>query len=236
LKGIFMDKKVALITGAGRGIGAATAHKLAENGFDLILISRTESELQEVRRNILDKFSDRQVLCIPADVSKEAQMKSVFEECRQHFGRLDVLINNAGYIRVANLEKHSMEDWYRTIDVNLTAVFISCREALSLMSSGSVIINISSLAGVNGVRKFSGFSSYSAAKAGVIGFTEALAEELKPKGIRVQVFAPGAVETKMLNDALPGLKTPTQPIDVADEIWSLMNEESTGTVKVSAHA
>lgn len=227
-----MTKRVAIVTGAGRGIGAATARKLAEEKFDLILVSRTEKQLQEVRRNILEDFSETEILCIPADVCNEEQMKAVFEECREHFGKLDLLINNAGYIKVSALENNSLEDWHKTLDVNLTALFLSCREAISIMEAGACIINISSLAGVSGVSKFPGFVPYSAAKAGVIGFSEALAVELAGNKIRVQVLAPGAVDTQMLREALPNVKTSTQPKQIAEEIWRLYKDEGTGKLKV----
>lgn len=222
------DAKVVLITGAGRGIGAASAKLFASKGCHLVLLSRTAEELQAVRREIVQDFPDAQVLCTCCDVSNEEQVMRVFEEVDQHFGRLDVLINNAGFIAVKSFTELSLSVWNQTLGVNLTGVFLFSREAMKRMLpvESGCIVNISSLAGIEAEKKFSGFSAYSAAKAGVVALTQSLAVEFAETNIRIACVAPGAVDTKMLNDALPNMKTTTKPEDIAEEIYAACQQNS----------
>jgi len=232
-----LNKKLAFITGAGRGIGAATAKRFAQEGMNLALVSRSAQQLRELKKGIQQDFKDLEILCLPADISKQNEILKVFEEITNHFGSLDVLVNNAGVIWVKDFEKMSVQEWDETMAVNLRALFFTCQKAIPLMKKAGAgsIINISSLAGIQGLQKFRGFSAYTASKMGVVGLTEVLSEELKEEGIRVNCVAPGAVDTQMLRTALPGLKTSTKPEDIAEEILYFADTAScqgaTGVIK-----
>jgi len=175
---------------------------------------------------------------LPADISKETQISKLVDEIAQHFGVLDVLINNAGAICVRKFAETSLEDWDRMMGINLRAVFMLSQAALPLLKKSQVasVINISSLAGIQSMDKFSGFGSYTTAKMGLVGLSQVMALELKESNIRVNVIAPGAVDTQMLQEALPGLKTSTTPEDLAKEILYFVDEDlcrgATGELKV----
>lgn len=209
-------KSRVLITGGSRGIGAATGLAFAREGFEVVLVSRTLSDLEASAQRIRQEFPGSEIMTIAADVSDEAQVLSIFNQVDQ----IDVLINNAGYIRVTPVEDLSLEEWRRTIDINLTSCFLMSRELIrrNKTNRNACIINISSLGGIQGKTKFPGFLAYSSAKAGVIALTECLAVEAKTAGIRVNCIAPGTVNTRMLQEALPGIQTTTQPEDIAEEI------------------
>jgi len=230
--------RVVLITGAGRGIGAATAKLLAGFGCRLVLVSRTADQLQAVRKEILERNANTEVLCLPADISNDLQISKLVDEITQHFGVLDGLINNAGAIVVKKFTEMSLQDWDKTIGINLRTVFMLSQAALPLLKKSLVasIVNISSLAGIQSMEKFPGFSAYTAAKMGLVGLSQVMALELKASSIRVNVIAAGAVDTQMLQEALPGLKTSTTPEDLAREILYFVDEDlcsgTTGELKV----
>lgn len=230
-----MSRPVALVTGAGRGIGAATALLLARD-FDLMLTSRTLRELEATQSKI-QATSQASVCIFAGDISNQAQVQALFAKLQDEFSRLDVLINNAGFIKPKPLMETSWEEWKTCMAVNLDALFFTCQSAIPLLQKQdqACIINVSSLAGLQGLPKFPGFVAYSAAKAGVIGFSESLAAELRDTSIRVHAFAPGAVNTKMLAEALPEFKTSTQPEDAARKLLELLEEQSTGQVLALAN-
>ncbi len=217
-----LRNKNVLITGAGRGIGAAAAKLLAASGARVALISRTASEIRGVARDITTKHG-KALACV-GDVSQETDVKEAFETVRKTWGPVDILVNNAGILVKSPLTDHTAADWDRVLSVNLKGAFLCSREAFRHMKrskKGGTIINVSSLSGIRGVEKFPGMTSYIASKHGLIGLTEGLAVEGKPFGIRVNAIAPGAVNTRMLRENAPGLKACATAKDIADVILFL---------------
>jgi NAD(P)-dependent dehydrogenase (short-subunit alcohol dehydrogenase family) len=225
--------QVAVITGAGRGIGAAAARAFAAAGAKVALVARTKSELEAVHREITGRHGAGSAIFEALDISDEAAVKKFFARVKAELGLATTLINNAGTFVSAPLEQHSVKDWDQVMAVNVRGPFLCAREAFAHFKAGKhggSIINISSLAGVRGTEKFPGLSSYVASKHAVVGLTEALAVEGRPHGIRVNCIAPGAVDTKMLRDAVPHLKTATKPEDLADTLLYLADPEKSGPV------
>ncbi|MCH5343682.1 MAG: SDR family NAD(P)-dependent oxidoreductase [Acetatifactor sp.] len=186
------DKPIALITGASRGIGAATARVFAEAGYELVLTcNRSFAELQELARTLETEYK---ISCRPfqADMGNFEQVKALFS----HIDRLDVLINNAGISYVGLLSEMEAEDWQRIMSVNLDSCFYTCKYAIPLMLKRHEgrIINISSVWGNVGA---SMEVAYSASKGGLNSFTKALAKELAPSNIQVNAIACGVIDTAM---------------------------------------
>ncbi len=213
-----------LITGASRGIGAATARAFAKHG-DKVIINYNKS--QETAIRLAEEIGG---IAIKADVSKSEEVRAMFAKA----GRVDVLINNAGVAGFSMFDDLTDDEWSRIIDTNLSGVFYCTREVLPQMISrkSGVIINVSSIWGITGAACE---VAYSAAKAGVIGMTKALAKEVGPSGIRVNCVAPGAIDTDMNSsldkDSLSALcdETPLgrlgRPEEIADAIVYLANEK-----------
>jgi NAD(P)-dependent dehydrogenase (short-subunit alcohol dehydrogenase family) len=186
--------KVALITGASdRGIGGEIAVRLAREGAAVALVSRRVPErlLKKVNR-----FKQGAVHTA-GDVTKSGDVARAIDDCLGEFGKLDVVVNNAGVELARSLEKFAEADWKQLLDINLNGAIAVSQAALPYLSSpGGAIVNIASALGLGGCP---GFSIYSASKAGLIGFTQSLAWELAPKGIRVVAVAPGLVHTPMIH-------------------------------------
>ncbi|MBO4403078.1 MAG: 3-oxoacyl-[acyl-carrier-protein] reductase [Bacteroidales bacterium] len=190
-----LEGKVALITGASQGIGRSIALMFAENGADIIFTDIREDERSEAMLAELKAFGVRAAF-YAADASSLEQTQEVCKAVTESFGRVDVLVNNAGITRDMLLLRMSAEDWERVIRLNLTSVFNYTKVFSSLMMrqrSGS-IINMSSIVGVSGN---AGQANYSASKAGIIGFTKSIAKELGSRNIRSNAIAPGFIETAM---------------------------------------
>ena len=195
-----MDGKVVLITGASRGIGRRTALYLAEQGADIAFTARAKNDTTDSLVNEIEKMG-RKVLFCAADASNTNRAAEVVEEVHKQMGHIDVLINNAGISRDALMLRMSEEIWDSVIDNDLKSAFNyikACTPIMMKQRQGS-IINISSVVGINGN---AGQSSYAAAKAGVIGLTRAMAQELGSRNIRCNAIAPGYIMTSM-TDALP---------------------------------
>lgn len=190
--------KIAVITGASRGIGRAMAECFAEAGCDLALCARDAKGLA------VGELADRHgtgVLAAECDVRQEASVTQFFAAVRQRFGRIDILINNAGTVGPsAPVEKVTLENWRDALDTNLTGTFLCTRAALPLMSPGAVVLNNLSVAAN---RVFAGQSGYIAAKHGAKGFTDALRLELRERGIRVVGLYPGPTDTTIWNQFWP---------------------------------
>jgi NAD(P)-dependent dehydrogenase (short-subunit alcohol dehydrogenase family) len=186
--------KVALITGArDRGIGGETALRLAREGASLALISRHETDKLLKK---LGKLKAR-VIHTVGDITKADDIARLLDDCLKQLGRLDIVVNNAGVEQASALDKFQDEEWRALLDVNLNGAIALTKAALPhLARPGAVIVNIASALGLGGCP---GFSIYSASKAGLIGFTQSLAWELAPQGIRVVALAPGLVYTPMIH-------------------------------------
>jgi 3-oxoacyl-[acyl-carrier protein] reductase len=190
-----LKDKVALVTGASRGIGRAIALSLAEAGADVVInYSGNEAKANEVVAEI-EKMG-RRALAIRANVAEFAQVEQMVEQVLSHYGKLDILVNNAGITRDNLIMRMKEEDWDLVIDTNLKGVF-NCIKAVTrpmMKQRSGRIINISSVVGVMGN---AGQVNYVAAKAGVIGLTKSTAKELASRGITVNAVAPGFIETDM---------------------------------------
>lgn len=191
--------KVALITGATRGIGLAIARALAAEACDLVITGRNQPALDKAGREL----SRPQIRVLPllCDVRDPDSVKNLFAKVQSRFHRLDILINNAGTahpnLNVADLP---VESWQEVIATNLTGMFLVTRAALPLMKPGGVIVNNLSIAAK---RVFPGSAAYNASKHGALGFSNTLREELRPRGIRVIALFPGATNTTLWNTLWP---------------------------------
>lgn len=192
--------KIAVVIGAGRGIGRATALTLASSGARVIVGARTASQLESVVAEI--EGCDGQAKAYPLDVTQGADVEAFASELRESLGRVDILVNSAGMAFIAPLETTTEVDWDRVIDTNLKGTYLCIHAMLDLLraSEGALVINIASKVGLTGHGMV---TAYTAAKAGVIGFSRALAQELSAENIRVVAICPGPVDTPMRWEATP---------------------------------
>jgi 3-oxoacyl-[acyl-carrier protein] reductase len=190
-----LQGQVAIITGASRGIGRAIALELASYGANVVVNYASSSDAAESLVTEITAAGG-QAFALQADVAKSDQVDSLFKTVIDKFKRIDILVNNAGITRDTLLLRMKLEDWQAVIDLNLTGVFLCTRAASKVMlkQRSGRIINIASVAGQMGNP---GQANYSAAKAGVIGFTKTVAKELAPRGITVNAVAPGFITTDM---------------------------------------
>lgn len=221
--------KTAVVTGGGRGIGREICLKLAGAGADVLVadidVPAAESVAEEVRG------LSRRSVALQVDVTDKRAVQAMVEACNSQLGRLDILVNNAGIFPIAPVATMLEEDWDRVINVNLKGVFLCCQAALDVMrqSNGGRIINMASVSGLVGAV---GFTHYAASKAGVIGFTRALAREVAAMNITVNAIAPGIVDNEMTARTFPKfaldqyltqvpLRRLTPPEDVAEMVLFL---------------
>jgi NAD(P)-dependent dehydrogenase (short-subunit alcohol dehydrogenase family) len=191
-----LEGKVALVTGAGAGIGKESAILLSEHGARLVCMGRTMSKLDAVAREICDAGGD--AIPVEADISSEADMTRAFREIEQRWGRLDVVFANAGINGTwAPIDELTVDEWDKTQEVNLRGTFLTLRSALPLLKVRGGAVTITS--SVNGTRMFSnsGASAYSASKAGQVAFAKMAALELARYKIRVNVICPGSITTEI---------------------------------------
>jgi 3-oxoacyl-[acyl-carrier protein] reductase len=190
-----LEGKVAIVTGGSRGIGAEIGARLAEDGAAVVVSGRDADRLERAVRGL--EAQGGAALGIVADAASREDCERLVSTARQHFGRIDILVNNAGMTHDELLVRMKDEDWDRVMDVNLRSAFLMTRAVTKVLvrgKRGGRIINISSTAGAMGN---AGQANYSAAKAGLIGFTKASARELAHWSILVNAVAPGLIETDM---------------------------------------
>ena len=228
------NAKVALITGATRGIGKQIALKLASQGYDIALNYRKQNEeLEALKKEIESK--NVKCLTVYGDVSNYEDVENFIKEIIKEFGKIDVLVNNAGITKDMLLMRMKKEDFESVIDVNLIGTFNVTKNAIPYMmkARNGKIVNISSVVGISGN---AGQTNYSASKAGIIGFTKSLAKEVASRNINVNAIAPGFIKTDMtdvLKDEVKEEISKTIPLkrmgeakDVANLVKFLVSEES----------
>ncbi|MGS2739420.1 SDR family NAD(P)-dependent oxidoreductase [Sinomicrobium sp. M5D2P17] len=188
-----LEGKVAIVTGASKGIGAGIARAFAEEGASVVVnYASDKASAENIVNEIIAK--DGKAIAIYADVSKEAEVKKMFEEANTVFGRLDILVNNAGVFKSIPIEEISVEEFNRHYSINVLGNLLATREAVKYFGEkGGSIINMTSVVSEKGVPTY---SIYSGTKGAVQSITHALAAELGPKNIRVNAIAPGAIETE----------------------------------------
>jgi NAD(P)-dependent dehydrogenase (short-subunit alcohol dehydrogenase family) len=221
-RGHWLAGRVAVVTGASQGIGAATAGAIAAAGAHVILAARNREALEDVAGRI--RRAGGAATPVPTDVSQAGDVGRLFATA-QGVGTPTALVCAAAVLTSALLAETTVELWEQTLGVNLTGSFLCCRAAFTSMRSAGEgrIVNIASLSGVYATEKFPGLAAYNVSKYGVIGLTEAIAVEGREHGISAICVSPGAVDTQMLRQANPDLRPGLTPGDVADLIVALLD-------------
>ena len=191
------EKQVVFVTGGSRGIGKAIALKYAENGYNIVINYVSEKTDVNELKNQFEKY-EIESLIVKADVSKAEEVENAVKQAIEKFGKIDVLVNNAGITRDTLLMRMKEEDFDKVIEINLKGTFLVTKAVTPYMMKkrNGRIINLSSVVGVTGN---AGQSNYSASKAGIIGFTKSVAKELASRNIRANAVAPGFIDTDMTN-------------------------------------
>jgi NAD(P)-dependent dehydrogenase (short-subunit alcohol dehydrogenase family) len=214
--------RVAIVTGAGSGIGRATAAAIGRAGAHVVLAARTPSDLEEVAETI--RKEGGLATAAPTDVSRPDDVDNLFELATR-IGPPTALVCAAAVLYNVPFEETTLEIWDETLRANLTGTYLCCRAAFGSMrrAGGGRIVNLASLSGVYGTEKFPGLAAYNVSKFGVVGLTEAIAVEGRPHGIVAISLSPGAVDTEMLRRANPKLRARLTPPEVAALIVSLLD-------------
>lgn len=218
--------RVVLVTGSSRGIGAACAEAFFGEGDKVVIVSRGARELARTARRIARKSGENRLLPISGDVGSEGFAREIFAKAHEKFGPMDILVNNAAILIAKDFPLTTAEDWDQTMSANLRGAFLFSREFFRQVPHPAppkrrLIINVNSLGGLPGTKKFPGLTAYVASKFGLAGLTEALAVEGKKRGIEVVGIAPGAVATALSQKASTGLRAGASPQDIARIIVEL---------------
>ena len=228
------EKQVVLVTGGSRGIGKAIALKYAENGYNIVINYVSEKTDVNALKNEFEKYGVESLI-VKADVSKAEEVENVVKQTIEKFGKIDVLVNNAGITRDTLLMRMKEEDFDKVIEINLKGTFLVTKAVTPYMMKkrNGRIINLSSVVGIIGN---AGQSNYSASKAGIIGFTKSVAKELASRNIRANAVAPGFIDTDMtsilsedvklnINAQIP-MKRMGTTREIANAVYFLGSEES----------
>lgn len=210
-----LTERVALVTGASSGIGAATAKAFADKGVRVGLAARSEAKLENVAEQI--EADGGEALAVPTDIRDEAQVAAMIEQTQKTFDGLDVLVNNAATGHKAAVAEADLDAWRRTIETNLLGLMVASHLAVTEMlnQGGGHIVNVSS---INGRKPAPGVSDYTASKFGITGFSKTLREEVMEDGIKVTLIEPGIVDTRLQPDEVRAIDDILDPEDVAAAI------------------
>ena len=203
--------KNIVITGTSRGIGFELAKQFAENGHQVLALSRNTGPLSEVNH--------KNIKVLSVDISNAKDLNKVTDFIKNTWKKVDVLINNAGKLINKPFTEISSEDFLEVYKVNVFAVAEITKLLIPFLQKGSHVVTVSSMGGIQGSMKFPGLAAYSSAKGAVITLSELLAEEYKDQQIAFNILALGAVQTEMLEEAFPGYKAPLSAIEMADYIY-----------------
>jgi len=224
-----LASKVAIVTGASRGIGRAVSVALAQEAATVVLAARSIEKLQETADKVTEAGGKAEI--VVTELTEEESIKNLVKVTSEKFSRLDILVNNAGVTHSARLEETITEDWERCMQINARAPFILCREALPLLkkSQAGYVINIASVVGVKG---YPLQSAYTSSKHALRGMTISLAEELKGSNIRVHLLCPGGVDTELVQKVRPDIKKDElmQPEEIAELVLYLVTHKGNAII------
>lgn len=204
--------KIAIVTGASRGIGREVCMELARQGHHIVAVARSEELLEKLAA------TKETIHAKPTDLTDEQAVHELVQEIEDHFPKVDILINNAGTLINKPFTDLSLADWRTHIEGNLISAVNITKQLLPLFNEKAHIVNISSMGGFQGSAKFPGLSAYSASKGAVSIFTESLAVELTSQNIKANALCLGAVQTEMLEEAFPGIEAPLSPQEMGNYI------------------
>lgn len=202
--------KHIVLTGTSRGIGYELAQKFAENGHQVLALSRNAEPMEELGNPNINSF--------PFDITEEKDLEKVRKFIDNNWQKVDILIHNAGALLNKPFKETTADDFRTVYEVNVIGVAALTRAVLPFMKKGAHVVTVSSMGGIQGSAKFPGLSAYSSSKGAVITLSELLAEEHKEEGISFNVLALGAVQTEMLEEAFPGYQAPLTASEMADYI------------------
>ena len=219
-----LKNKVALVTGASKGIGRAVALDLGAAGANVVLTARSADLLTEDAAEI--KAAGGDALAIPADLADEKAIAAMIDQATRHYGRLDIVVNNAGIVYAGPLADTPTADWDQLMSINVRAPFIICRQTLPWLKQAQpgYIVNISSVVGIKG---YANQTLYSATKHALRGMSIALAEELRDDNVRVHVICPGGVATDLVRQVRPDIDEADlmQPDEIAELVLYLVTHK-----------
>lgn len=221
--------KIAIVTGASRGIGKAIALKLASLNYAMVIVGRNEKHLEAIKETIEKMGSPCFTLSL--DLSKEETPEIIVRETLSRFGGIDLLVNNAGLAHSAQISETDFETWNNIFKVNARAPFFLCKSVVPFMrkSDNPIIINISSVVGFKG---YAGQAAYASSKHALTGFTKVLAKEVQRDGIKVHLISPGGVNTEMVHEMRPDIDAEQliQPEEIAELVEFLVTRKGKGTI------